>query len=429
MLESDYSGALSILLKYPSPHPRHPRTFVNDALYLEKNPNIQGGSSMILKYSDRIPSFSGRSPTAQRPNPFVTPPIGMSPLNAPRINRRLDSLFQDVSGGVAKAVKGAVVEARRNFNAAGSHHGGGVAHLRKSLSSTDSGLSPSNPSAAAMAELNKRVFRLESRSKALGSMLAEALSQFRAAQKVQGDESEKKGEKKDGGADAVTTEEASPLPIDVLLAKVQFVQVYLDDPTIPIEGVENHNPDSPFTIAGSEWDKLSIRSPPSAANSPAKSPTPLPSKATNSPLTKVGAIETSPAAKPSTSSSGTSSPQSLGSSGMANLDGVADTVNTTKNRACQPPSHPKIETQHRTAASRSRPVSHTRAPLSESPFSWMLGECKDTQADFVPSSPQSRTTSLSKSREDGLFGSREDTRASEKGLQRDKRVSLERLGL
>ncbi|KAI5306973.1 hypothetical protein KEM56_005967 [Ascosphaera pollenicola] len=434
LLDSDYSSALSLLLKYPSPHPRHPRTFVSDALSLEKDPTIQGGSSIILKYSDRIPSFSGRSPS-QRPSSFVTPPIGMSPINAPRINRRLDSLFQDVSGGVAKAVKGAVGEARRNFNAAGSHHGGGVvSHLRKSASSTESGLSPSNPSAAAMAELNKRVFKLESRSKALGSMLAEALSQFRAAQKAHEEERQRNGEETERGEkdglqeDNKSGDEAAALPIDILLAKVQFVQVYLEDPTIPIDGVENNNnnPDSPFTIAGSEWDKMSIRSPPTIANSPAKISPPCPPITTEKSLSTIGAIETSPEATPSSSSS---SPQPAQASKIPNVDGVADTVNTTQSRERRHPSQPKTTSQYRTSASQSRLVSHTRAPLSKSPFSWMLGEEKNTGADFVPSASQSRTASRSKPRGDGLFRSMESDGIAEGSLQRKRGPSLEKLGL
>ncbi|KAI5287212.1 hypothetical protein KEM54_006158 [Ascosphaera aggregata] len=443
LLETDYSGALSLLLKYPSPHPRHPRTFVSDALFLEKDPTIQGGSSIILKYSDRIPSFSGRSPP-QRPNPFVTPPIDLSPFTGPRINRRLDSLFHDVSGGVAKAVKGAVVEARRNFNAAGSQHHGVTSHLKKSSSSHESGLSPSNPNAAAMAELNKRVFKLESRSKALGTMLAEALSQFRAAQKCEPrndeggekkrDEMGKKDEEEDQDEHrANLSEEDIPHPIDILLAKVQFVQVYLEDPTIPIDGVENYNPDSPFTIAGSEWDKLSLRSPSVTASSPTKSSTRLPPKGITSPSSNIdaspltGAAATTSALSPAAAAT---SPPTF-SKNVPGMDGVAETIQPTQRIEYRTTSKTKEKKLDRATSSPSRGMSLARAPLSASPFSWMLGDSKDKKDDFGSAPFMSATASnAADKRGDHIFqDSAGDGLGDHKTLQHGRNVSLEKLGL
>ncbi|KAI5295693.1 hypothetical protein KEM52_000518 [Ascosphaera acerosa] len=498
LLEADYTAALALLLKYPSPQPRHPRSFVSDALFLEKDPTIQGGSSVILKYSDRIPSFAGRSPSAGPPlrSAVVGPAMGLAPLRhgggpggdgvgSARIHKRLDSLLHGVSGGVAKAVKGAVVEARKNFQAAGSqqqlqqmqhhraHFGKPASRVRTSGSSSTSGsgLSPSNPSAAAMAELNKRVFRLESRSKALGVMLAEALSQFRAGQRAEetardmtelgkAANTQAQGNLKSSGGGDAESDEA--LPIDVLLAKVQFVQVYLEDPTIPIEGVEGSNPDSPFTIAGSEWDKLSIRSPlgslptsspvgpaltaggdeiqpspplsaslgaPLSGLSQAGKQSPSPSASSGSGGPRVPTIPDIPSVdgagaggelishvaqdddehSGSEHKPGAASGPDHGVKAAAGAGGVtgagAGAGSGAPPQADQPSqSQPQPRAQTRPSP-QSKPtrrlVAAARAPLAESPFSFMLGDA--SEAEGQPAVLASRTAAPNPARPDHLF--------------------------
>ncbi|KAI5307801.1 hypothetical protein KEM55_007382 [Ascosphaera atra] len=386
-----------------------------------------------------MPSFAGSdSPELQRMGLGKGGDAGTSPglaVNGGRLNRKLDSLFHDVSGGVAKAVKGAVGEARRNFNAAGQHGsvGGTVSQFRRSGNSIASGLSPSNPNAFAMSELNKKVFALENRSKALGAMLSGVLSEFKAAQRKQQEEAEKKekggekGEKEGAGTEAKP--DAMTQATDLLLAKVQFVQVYLEDPTIPIGDADTLGPDtgSPFTVAGSEWDKLSPRSNSVAIDSPndpfvlaAESPENL--------------ARRSPGIGLSKETSRTSEPRNV-----SNLDGSTDTKSPIKSPS---PSTPAKD--HRSRPSQTRPVSHTRAPLSESPFSWMLGESKDTRpggfsplhtpsrsvAGSTSASPAMASPSAERRRHGSLFGDVDDGDDGKDTMSKHARgSSLNKLGL
>ncbi|KAL1961365.1 hypothetical protein VTO42DRAFT_93 [Malbranchea cinnamomea] len=139
LLESDYSSALGLLLRYPSVHPHRAVDFVLDALFLAQNLSPEGASSLIQKYSGVTPRFRGRTPnsplksrTARAPPPknhYVNKESHLrvvdntSPKRSP-VRIGLDTFFQDVSEGlyrrteawgVARAVRGAVGEARRNM--------------------------------------------------------------------------------------------------------------------------------------------------------------------------------------------------------------------------------------------------------------------------------------------------------------------------
>ena len=136
MLEVDYSSALTLLLRYPALQDHGPQTLVHDGLYLEQNLSPARGAFLVSKYSGRPPELA-RDPLLQPPrdpspkkvdrrshsrNLSGGSPSGQSPA---RVNQRtLESLFQDVSEGlqrrtegwgVAKAVRGAVSEAKRNM--------------------------------------------------------------------------------------------------------------------------------------------------------------------------------------------------------------------------------------------------------------------------------------------------------------------------
>lgn len=128
MLESDYSGALGLLLRYPRP-PNPPQTLVQDALYLEQQPNPARGAFLIAKYTGQPPKLSGGSPTRGDQPRSGSRNRSEESLPSALLNqqRGLEALFQDVSEGlqrrtenwtVARAVRSAVSEARRNMAAA-----------------------------------------------------------------------------------------------------------------------------------------------------------------------------------------------------------------------------------------------------------------------------------------------------------------------
>ncbi|EFX00751.1 tbc domain protein [Grosmannia clavigera kw1407] len=69
LLEADYSVALPLLLKYPPPGPPYgPHTFVDDALFLRDHGDVEGGASLVLKYTGRAPARQ------QQPQPQPTTP-------------------------------------------------------------------------------------------------------------------------------------------------------------------------------------------------------------------------------------------------------------------------------------------------------------------------------------------------------------------
>lgn len=136
MLEVDYSSALTLLLRYPALQDHGPQTLVHDGLYLEQNLSPARGAFLVSKYSGRPPELA-RDPLQQPPREPSQKKIdrrshsrnlsgGSSSGQSPARNsqRTLESLFQDVSEGlqrrtegwgVAKAVRGAVTEAKRNM--------------------------------------------------------------------------------------------------------------------------------------------------------------------------------------------------------------------------------------------------------------------------------------------------------------------------
>ncbi|OJJ51327.1 hypothetical protein ASPZODRAFT_163178 [Penicilliopsis zonata CBS 506.65] len=212
LLEADYSTALSTLLRYPSPDPEHPQTFVYDGLYLEQNPTVERGRFIISKYTGKPPDSpnstksSQGNTTRQKPSRRVSQ-IRSSDLRDSSENRSpssrssarsspksLETLFQDVSEGiqrrtetwgVAKVVRGAVSEARRNIQTIQSE-----ARLPRGIIAVDplvgSTSVPTHNSPvvrrdlAQIAELQLKLDRQEQRSKQLAETLGHALDQLRS---------------------------------------------------------------------------------------------------------------------------------------------------------------------------------------------------------------------------------------------------------
>ncbi|QSS64598.1 TBC1D5 protein [Histoplasma capsulatum] len=359
LLDADYSSALGLLLRYPAPTPCKPVTFVEDGLFLEKNTNCEGASLLIQKYSGKTPDPNkqyipptqiavARFPPRRRKKltsrePSSAPSEVPSPSVSPARNhqRRLDSLFQDVSEGlqrrtegwgVTKAVRGAMVEARRNIQ--NMHSSASTPAPRRIESPPHDSPSPPHISLATIRRLNSRISALESRSQTLARMLGEAINELHT----------KQVHPNNSGIEA----------IDLALAKLQFVQVYLEDPTIPI-------PDE---------EKLATQAP-----ARARSSEPVPSVI-------AGKENNTPGGQP------------RGNNNSAFLElpknGDSEASDIIKPVPLRPAAAPA-----------------TRAPIAESPFSWMLGDNKE-RSGFVTSvavpPEQSRSTGT-------LFG---DNRADER---------------
>ncbi|TPX19892.1 hypothetical protein DIZ76_017685 [Coccidioides immitis] len=239
LLSCDYSSALALLLRYPSPEPHKPEVFVLDALFLEENMTWDGASLLISKYTGKSPDLQGRNlryqtvPTAsQKKNSYSRDPSSRasednSPSRSPlRINqKRLDSLFQDVSDGisrrteawgVARAVRGAMIEARRNIQ--GIHSGPATPGLPFEEGPISKLSIPSKVEAAAPHELSLKVASLKNRNKTLANLLGDALKDLRAY---------------NGKLDDVSRDQ-STRDVDEIIRRIERVQKLLQDSSLPI---------------------------------------------------------------------------------------------------------------------------------------------------------------------------------------------------
>ena len=246
VLDADYTTALSLLLHYSLPtSPGGPAGLVRDALYLDRNRSSSAGADLIRRHSGRYPvlakeqrsgspfkaaAVSGRTIRNQvRSEPL---PVGTSSpnrLSARFLNQQkgLEALFQEVSGEVsrrtegwtlAKAVKGAVGEVRRNVN----YLQGDSNPLRTSEETPRQVSRTQRHEWEDFRVLTQRIQELEDRNKVLAKMLGSALESLRK-QKETTTESKQSEESED---------------FNMSLAKLQFVQVYLADPEIPIPADE-----------------------------------------------------------------------------------------------------------------------------------------------------------------------------------------------
>ena len=238
LVEADYSTAITSFSRYNPPNKAEdPRAVVRDAIYLDQRRSTAAGASLIQQHTGRkpktqrledsnaariraeeMPARGSRSP-GHRVSPSASPARFTTP------QKQLESLFQQVSGGiqqrtegwnVSKAVRGAVGEVRRNMNTFQTPHSrnssvdvisGGNETPRRSESRRNSHVK----------RLETRLQELETRNRALAKMLDDALDSLRVS-------------KSSTAKDPESSEEA----FNISLAKIQFVSVYLADSEIPI---------------------------------------------------------------------------------------------------------------------------------------------------------------------------------------------------
>ncbi|KAE8349852.1 rab-GTPase-TBC domain-containing protein [Aspergillus coremiiformis] len=236
LLEADSSTVLTMLLRYPSPHPHEPYSFVLDGLYLEQNPTSDRGAFIISKYSGKPPDslkrlsqsgtrrFSGRKfhPRSDARNMSEASSPSRSPArNSPS---SFEALFQDVSEGiqrrtegwgVAKAVRGAVSEAKRNMQTIQSEH------TSRMMRHGDSSLNRSSDvqwarESDTVSQLKTKVQELEERNRMLAKSLSQALNDIRSRMM------------KAEGLDNATAD-----AMKQALVKVQSVQTCLENASAP----------------------------------------------------------------------------------------------------------------------------------------------------------------------------------------------------
>lgn len=222
VIEADYSAALTLLLRYPAPvFNQGPPTLVGDALYLRENILMDGGTHIILKYSKRLPGSQsvktkkGRRRRGRKQN-------DRSELNSLRIS---PTKFLQEQGGI----EGILQEAARGVYNRGEKWGvtkalrGAVQGLQSANSSPKGngarwGFDQDKSNMDDEAHATTRLHELEQRNKALAKLLEKAMEDLWVQQR------EFTKDKR--------TEDAADV-ISLAIAKVQFVQVYLENPTMP----------------------------------------------------------------------------------------------------------------------------------------------------------------------------------------------------
>ncbi|PHH87016.1 hypothetical protein CDD83_9421 [Cordyceps sp. RAO-2017] len=384
LLEADYAACIQLLLKYPPPVPPHgPHTFVDDALYLRDHMDALGGSVLITKYTGKAPESVGSSPrprsgtpSSPRSNSVRQRGLGgRSPLSSPsrflQQQGGVESLFQ----GAAKSAKGVLERGEK----LGLNHAvrEAMGEIRRSMQSFNESRqlqrSPRNlVSEGAAAEA---LLAMERRNRQLAALLDESIASLRSVCMSSLDDKSKSLEL-----------------IEVAAAKVQFVQVYLADPTMDMPSVD--------AAAAREADMAAT---------------------TDAELDTAGdeeAIERVERPRPTeTSPSHSGEVPSPGSASADRTSGPPDVAecDTAPRASQEPASEEKAQAGHSPEPLRPAAPIPTRSTLAQSSFSWMLEP--DESASPTPPSASKFSTSQHKKRPSGnasrernafLFG--EDTR-------------------
>ncbi|EFQ98062.1 TBC1 domain family member 5 [Nannizzia gypsea CBS 118893] len=381
LMDADYSTALSLLLRYPSPEPIKPRAFVLDGLYLEHNTTCEGASYLVHKYSDKHipqkvqnsaspPPGAGMSLPTRQKSRSITRDIFNSPSSSPNrlTSKRLDSIFQDVSEGlyrraegwgVTKAVRGAVTEARRNMQGlqAGATNTSLFSHDGPAWDSP----SPPRLSLATVRELKMKMSMMEQRNKDLATMLEDALNTLQAQQPSPAATEEKGIEGED-----------SRLAMDDAVATIRKVKACLEDAAISLSpagtGREVHRPSNTRSSEDSPT-RGRVQATVDRALEPAK-------------LSKEDELKAAIAASMEEPQSPQSPPSSISAANNNNdqntlSSNARNTINTTASTKVHP----------------SRP---TRTSVRDSSFSWILGDdqARPSFATSASAPPEQRRVPL-----------------------------------
>ncbi|KAI1623879.1 molybdopterin biosynthesis protein MoeB [Exophiala viscosa] len=229
LIEADYTTAITSLTHYTVPGPSEPRSLVKDAIFLGRNQNTEAGATVIQHYTGRRPKQSdapnSRSSSAARTTRTQhrhSP--SASPGRLAASQKQLEGLFQEVTGGlqkrtegwnVSKAVRSAVGEVRRGMN---NYQ---TSQARQAIKDPlDTGQVEETTQT-----LQRKLQQLQDRNALLAKLLEDAVDSLRSV-------------KLTSKEDADATENN----LNISLAKIQFVSVYLSDPEIPIPNEEHVQP-------------------------------------------------------------------------------------------------------------------------------------------------------------------------------------------
>lgn len=310
VLKADYSVCLQLLLKYPAPDEAHgPHTFVDDAAYLRGHLDAQGGATLVMKYTGKMPTVS-KSPEGSRPS---TPSFRNFASLRPRgLGVRSPSSFVNQQNGVEALFQGAAKGARGVFER-GEKLGinqavrDAMGEIRKNVQGFNEAKQvPTSPREIISDEAAANALvAMERRNQQLACMLDDTVSSLKAISAA----------KWDNKADERTKNLEL---LEVATAKIQFVKIYLEDSTMevpdveaPVEDVDRMETDEKPAPAkedtkGDEVDvsQLSLDEKPETKKeqpSSSKSPGPTPTSPTSDPLSAPATSAVRPGAVPTRS--------------------------------------------------------------------------------------------------------------------------------
>ncbi|KAH7070500.1 rab-GTPase-TBC domain-containing protein [Paraphoma chrysanthemicola] len=395
LVAADTNEAFSLLLRYPEPEvPAY--TFIKDALYLRDHLTPQGGAEIISRYGKQAPTIElEASPIIREPSPspsFASNRARRS-LGSPRSfvgqqGAGIEALLQGAAKnvfergsqwGVGKAIREAVGEVKKNVEAYQSAASpvqsvprAGAREFRKPAQVITTG-GTTRPGLDRVASGNaiRKIEGLERRNKNLAKMLESAVGELWEHHRERNEEQSTKPDDKKG-------KEALEA-LSLAIAKVQFVQVYLEDSSIPLPVDEATEQAASANVA--ERLTASEQSPPPPERTSSAPPVTINPPTELTSATPTGVMQSSaPSTRP------TSPPAS-------------------KQTRLQPSAH---------LSPRSRPH------LTSSNFSWMLGE-DSASSNFASGTAHSTFSSDEKRRMKGkgfLFGDDDDDEGSIKDGKR-----------
>ncbi|THZ05768.1 RabGAP/TBC [Aureobasidium pullulans] len=380
LMDADYNTALTTLLRYPALEDgKTPQEFVTNAVYLRNNFNHEGASTLVEKYSGR-----------PLPQPTETPTSTLQPSMPGKLRMqmpgRASSNFEDILQGAAKGVlqRGEKWGINKAFRDAMDEVRKGVREIQavqtpQAPPRHTRGLSRQSGTSDRSTNPSLQLAMLEQRNTALSKMLKKAIDDLWAYH-----------ETAIGGK---AGEEESLNGLSMAIAKVQFIQVYLDDATVPLSAEEE-------AIEAGKEDAIEVK-------------------------------EVQPQIKEPTSAHIDNKPAVQEAEEPADANAVEE----------QPKDHVEPTQQHKYAAPAKATKTtdipldfHTPRPtLAQSSFSWMLGQSPETSASNFAQAKALAPSDIRRRSKGFLFGDEDDARAgspekkkdSKRGKDRKKQVKKE----
>lgn len=424
LIDADYNVALTLLLKYPEPGGKVPaQTLALDGLYLRDHMDRHSGSYLVAKYTGKPLRQAGRPVTPPALQRNITTFSGqntsrpgsnsgkLSPAFSPRATRNLEGVLQSTARniyargeklGINKVVRNAVDEVQRKAQ-----------EIRDAQ--TPSAPPPTwhqrTSSGRFLADntLLLRVQELEDRNRQLAKLLEGAVSELWDYQKAAAEATS--NDDNGNGNDHLEG-------LSVAIAKVQFIQVYLGDPALPLPqeaqsvppAVEQaENPMGP--------DPAALQYTPNAM---------LEERGSQRKLETSHEIAKPAEGVPAQSRAQVQDPEGSASSNEAVTVSAASATNSQPEIVVQSEKSPDstsssaVPSMPDSLASSSSPPGRPR--LEQSSFSWMLGS-EQASGRSTPK-PISSLRSDHAQLRSALFGGPQDTSGST-GKDRQRRTSRE----